>query len=202
MAKQKFHFIRILILMFCTLQLSAQDFDTEEFNQKRLDINRIGMTVLGSWALGNIAVSGVSVFQSKGEAKAFHQMNVGWNTVNLLIAGWGYYQSLNALTDLTSMESIREHETIKRILLFNAGLDLAYIAGGAFLLERSKNVEKNRERFSGFGKSIMLQGGFLFAFDLVMYLIHQNHGNNQLYRIMNNTQFSLSPAGFSFLMEF
>jgi len=201
MRNQKWNSLLIVIFLFLAFQLSAQEFNSEAFNEKRLKINRVGMTILGSWAIGNIAVSGISTFQSNGETKAFHQMNVGWNAVNLLIAGWGYYQSLSAPVDLSLIESVQEHESIKRILLFNAGLDLAYIAGGAYLLERSKNSTKNQDRFSGFGKSIILQGGFLFAFDVVMYLIHQNHGNSQLYDLVSDINLNISPAGFSLMLE-
>ena len=65
--------------------------------------------------------------------------------------------------------STEEQYKIQKILLFNAGLDIGYMLGGAYLIERSKNTANNPERLRGFGKSIILQGGFLFAYDLITY---------------------------------
>lgn len=60
--------------------------------------------------------------------------------------------------------------------MFNAGLDVGYVLGGLYLTERAKSAAKNPERLRGFGQSIVLQGGFLFVFDLAMYLIVNHHG--------------------------
>ena len=95
-------------------------------------------------------------------------MNLAWNSVNLVIAGFGYYNALNAGSDLTLLETFAEQKGIENILLLNAGLDVGYMLGGLYLLERSKNVGKRQDILKGFGQSIILQGGFLFAFDVIM----------------------------------
>lgn len=189
-------------LFLLPIFLSAQSFNSNEFNTKRLDINKKGMTVLGSWAIANIAYSGTAVFNNTGENKAFHQMNIGWGAINLALAGVGYLGNRNASTDLSSLESARELESMKRIFLFNAGLDLAYVAGGAYLTELSKNTTNNdrADQFAGFGKSVMLQGGFLFVFDLVMFYAHNNHGKKGLYNSLS--QINLSPNGFYMAVNF
>ena len=167
--------ILFLLLLLLPLSVWAQDsLDLEAFNSQRLAINRTGMTILGSWALGNMAVSGIALSGSQGVTKKFHQMNIGWNAVNAIIAGFGYYGAISGHTDLTLAQSIQEHESIKRILLFNAGLDLGYMAGGAWMLEKAKTSSKSAQ-WKGFGRAVIYNGAFLFAFDVVMYLIHQNH---------------------------
>ena len=193
---------RLFILFLLPLWAGAQSFNSEEFNTKRLKINQTGMTVLGAWGLGNLAYSGVAVFNSTGENKAFHQMNIGWGAINLALAGFGYMGARDAATDLTVIESLKALESSKRIFLFNAGLDVGYIAAGAYLLERSKNTsnETRSDQFAGFGKSIMMQGGFLFAFDLVMYFVLQNHGNAKLYNLVSDL--SVSPGGFRVAVNF
>lgn len=95
--------------------------------------------------------------------------------VNLVIAGFGYYNALNAGSDLTLLETFAEQKGIENILLLNAGLDVGYMLGGLYLLERSKNVSKRQDMLKGFGQSIMLQGGFLFAFDVIMVIVHRNN---------------------------
>ena len=130
------------------------------------------MLVLGGWALTNIALGAGLQGSRSGSDRYFHRMNAYWNVVNLGIAGFGYYAATQldpAGYDLAT--SINKHHGFQKILLFNAGLDVGYVLGGLYLTERAKNRPDQRDRLRGFGQSIMLQGGFLFAFDLVNYFI-------------------------------
>ena len=186
----------MLILSFFTLlwgYLYAQD-GLPSFNADRLGINKNGMLVLGSWALVNMATSPVFASRSSGTEKAFHQMNGYWNTVNLVIASFGYYAAVSGDTGLTLMETLKEQQRMEKILLFNTALDLGYITGGFLLKERSRAAEKHKDRLKGFGNSLILQGGFLFVFDLTLYLIHQNH-SEALFTLVDHLAFS--PTGFS-----
>ncbi len=147
------------------------------FNAKRIKINRNAMTVVGGWAVGNFLVSGLLIGRSEGSTKAFHQMNVGWNLINLGLAGFGYYSATRAdPAALGLYASIKDQYGIEKTFLLNAGLDAGYMLGGLYLTERAKNASKNQERLTGFGQSIVLQGGFLFVFDLAMYFIVNHHG--------------------------
>jgi hypothetical protein len=180
--------IFIVALMICSLGLWAQSNESLiDLNQHRLDINRTGMIILGSWAVGNMAMGAAGYYNSTGEAKYFHQMNLMWNVVNAGIAGFGLHSALNGPADLGFTESIREHESIRRILLFNAGLDVGYMATGLYLRERSFRSD-NPERFRGFGNSLLLQGAFLFTFDLIMFSVHGNMSDS-LYNL------EISPMG-------
>lgn len=69
---------------------------------------------------------------------------------------------------------------MQNFLLLNAGLDVAYIATGFYLKERAKN-SSSPERLRGYGNSLLLQGGFLLAFDIAFYFIHQNNADINLY---------------------
>lgn len=193
-------FIPLLLLLLLALPLFSQDISWQDFNEERLRLNRVGMQVLGGWAIANFAISGISAWQTTGETKAFHQMNIGWNAINITLAGFGYFNALRGEADLGSIESVRAHESIMRIFLFNAGLDLGYIMGGAYLIERSKNVVKNSERLSGFGKSIIMQGAFLMLFDGIMYFAHLNHGNQKLAQLISGL--SLGPTGVRYTLNF
>lgn len=136
------------------------------------------MITLGGWALGNIAVNGLLARNASGSTKYFYQGNVYWNLVNLGLAGFAYFASTSADPAAYNLsESIKEFYSIQKILLFNAGLDVAYITGGFFLKERARNIENRRDMFKGFGNALILQGGFLLAFDLVMYFIHNSNAD-------------------------
>ncbi|PKP50010.1 MAG: hypothetical protein CVT92_14790 [Bacteroidetes bacterium HGW-Bacteroidetes-1] len=102
-------------------------------------------------------------------------MNVAWNIINIGIAGYALYQFANNNQALL-MDSERwsEHLRIKNLYLINAGLDVLYVVAGSFLWARSVKSEKNRDRLKGFGQAIVLQGGFLLIFDLVMYGLQSN----------------------------
>ncbi len=183
-------------LLLLPLLADAQEFIS--FNQERLDINRKGMIVLGSWAAGNMIVSGWQYTQTEGQTRYFHQMNVFWNVVNAGIAGLGYYQSIHGATGLSLIESMNEQNSIEKILLFNAGLDVAYIATGFFLKERAKVKTDKFDQFTGYGNSLLLQGGFLLVFDIVMHHLHVQHKADWFADI----QLQVSPAGYSMVLPF
>ena len=183
-------------LLLIPLLADAQEFIS--FNQERLEINRKGMIVLGSWAAGNMIVSAWQYTQTEGQTRYFHQMNVFWNVVNAGIAGFGYYQSANGATDLSLIESMNEQNSIEKILLFNAGLDVAYIATGLYLKERGKVKSEKFDQFTGYGNSLILQGGFLLVFDIVMHQLHVQHKAHWLADI----QLHVSPARYSMVLPF
>jgi hypothetical protein len=142
-------------------------------NERRLAINKTGMLTLLGWSVGNIAVGAYGSSTTTGETKYFHQMNLMWNTVNAAIAGFGYYGAATEdVSGLNAIETIEETRKMQQILIFNAGLDIAYIAAGAGL--RALGDEKSDEQYIGYGNSVMLQGGFLFAFDAVLWAFHEN----------------------------
>ena len=143
------------------------------FNEIRLEKQRVGMLILGTWAVGNITAGALLAGQGKNEEYYFHLMNIGWNAVNLGLATLGYLNAIHAdPAGFDMAATIQQQYNIEKILLLNTGLDVGYVIGGFYLMERSENNLKNPERLKGFGKSIVLQGGFLFAFDLAFYLTH------------------------------
>jgi hypothetical protein len=189
-------FLAVFIFLIISACAMAQSDALTDFNRSRLKINEIGMITLGSWALGNIAINGILAANASGSTRYFYQGNVYWNFVNLGLAGFAYYASVTTdPASFTLAQSIKEWYSIQKLLLFNAGLDVAYITGGFFLKERAKNVTNRTDMFKGFGNALILQGGFLLAFDLVMYFIHNS--NNE---ILQNL--SLSPEGLGLVWTF
>ncbi len=147
--------------------LLAQSLDLTDFNRQRLDRNRHSMYVLGAWGIANIAGGAIGITQTKGAQKSFHQMNLGWGVINLGLAASGLWTATHtAPATFELYETARQHHRMQKILLFNAGLDVAYMAGGAWMMERAKTGVANGDRLRGFGRSLVLQGAFLFAFDV------------------------------------
>ncbi|KAB7730513.1 hypothetical protein F5984_14040 [Rudanella paleaurantiibacter] len=160
----------------------------QAFSRGRVAHQRtLGLT-LGSYALANMAVGALAAGRERTEAHYFHRMNVYWNLVNLGIAGLGLLGSRKADPDTETLaEAVRRHESMKQTLLFNAGLDVAYMAGGAYLIERGRHNSDKRDQFTGFGKSVIVQGGFLLVFDLVNYALFKKRGDRQQDALLGRT---------------
>lgn len=168
---KKLIFICALFILFAFDALAQGGL--ADFNQERLQVNRIGMIALSSWAVGNMGVNGFALRSpSSNEQAHFYRMNIFWNVVNLGLAIPGLRYSL--ITDPSTInlaETVGEYHQMGKILLMNAGLDVAYITGGFLMKEMAKSREKKQDILRGYGRSLILQGGFLLAFDVVMYSV-------------------------------
>jgi hypothetical protein len=177
-----------LLALGCLQAQSLTDFNTQRYQKQRTS-----MMILGGWAVGNIAIGTALASQRQGESRYFHGMNAGWNLVNLGLAAAGYFGASPEGLDLYS--SIQAQYKLQKIFLFNAGLDVGYMAGGLYLIERARRTEDNPERLRGFGKAIILQGAFLFVFDLGAYL-WQAQSNADIQPLLQGLSFDGQSLGF------
>jgi hypothetical protein len=153
--------------------LGAQDITVEDLDQRRNRINASGMLTLGSWALANIGANTALYFSTDEDIRYFYQMNVLWNFINLGVAGLGYFSSVRAVPSNDLFTAVDAQYSLEKILLLNAGLDAAYIMTGLFLMEYGRSFPTRQPMFRGYGQSLLLQGGFLLVFDLVLYGIQR-----------------------------
>jgi hypothetical protein len=148
------------------------------WNYDRLQHTERSMWVLGTWATANVAVGAIGWRRAATpEQRAFQQMNLGWGLINLGLAGSGLWSATH--TDPSGLDwwsSQQELLRTQQIFLFNAGLDVGYVAAGFWLQERAKTAQTHAARWRGFGRSIVLQGAFLLVFDLGAYLYHRPLG--------------------------
>ena len=176
----------LLLSTSATAQRVTPSADLREFSEQRIRHQKTLGIALGGYALANIAVGSIAAGTTAGETKYFHRMNVYWNLFNLGIAGAGLVGSRKKNPDGETLgEAIKQHQNMKQVLLFNAGLDMAYIVGGAYLRERGENKPDKADQLRGYGRSVMVQGGFLLAFDVVNYLIFKNRGDTQQFRLVS-----------------
>ena len=159
------------------------------FATARTRLDQRGLTVLGGWAMGNLVVSGIATGQTDGAAHYFHQMNIGWGAVNLALAGTGYLAARRAARQPAPDRAgnVRAQFRTENLYLFNAGLDVAYLATGLYLLEKGRNptAPGSPERWRGYGQSLLLQGGFLLLFDGLQFAAHHRHGGQALYPLLS-----------------
>ncbi len=91
---------------------------------------------------------------------------VGWAAVNFAIAlfGWKWSQKRAAKPDaLDKTVLAKETRNLRRILWFNAALDVGYMLGGWWYTQR----ESERPFRWGSGLGIIIQGMMLLIFDAV-----------------------------------
>lgn len=155
-----------------TLSAQAQDSVYVKLDKQRRKINLNGMLVSGAWSLANAGWSSYSLFQKNDlKTKSFHEMNLGWSAINLVIFGLGArenYSKKNYPTNIS--EALKAHAKNRKIFKINAFLDIFYIATGAgmMVLSNSENKESN-QKLQGFGTSVLTQGIYLLGFDSFMY---------------------------------
>lgn len=146
------------------------------------------MTVLSGWGAAGVLVGGVGALVSDDEElRQFHLMNAGWGAVNLTLGLLGHRSARSdRRASLPFEKAYADLHRTEKVLLFNAGLDVAYMVGGAYLVQRAKlDGVDNPQRLRGFGKSILLQGAALMLFDLTAY--------RHLHR--SEAMVSVSPGG-------
>jgi hypothetical protein len=172
-------FFAALLLYFV---VRAQDL--ANFNKERCTLDKALMLTLGSWASAN-AITGAIGWSTANnpEMKSFHQMNLMWNAVNLGLAVPGYLRARNAKAVMSLSTTLNEQQKTERIFLFNSGLDVAYITAGFLLRNMAIHQQSKSDQLNGFGTGLILQGSFLFAFDLTAFAIHHRHGK-QLFKML------------------
>lgn len=154
--------------------------------ERQARLQRTGTWTLAGWSLTNLAVSGIAIGQAEGSARYFHEMNLYWNAVNVGIAGAGLLSLRKKSPSPTLSSTVKQHYTLQKTLLFNSGLDVAYITSGLWLLDKSKTETTitRQNRFRGFGQAVVVQGGFLLIFDVTNYLLHRSD-NARLHQLLD-----------------
>lgn len=92
-----------------------------------------------------------------------------WRGFGAQALGWGAIDALIALSGLRpgqqpSAEPARAARNLRRLLWFNAALDVGYMAGG---LRLARGKGRSDASWRGQGWGIVVQGAFLFVFDVV-----------------------------------
>jgi hypothetical protein len=189
---KKYLFAIVLLIAFLNPAHAQTNPNLVDFNKSRNHKTTAGLKVLGGWALANIAASGYFYYHTTGSDKYFNQMNVMWNSANVLIVAASLLPKQKNDLDLT--KTLQWQSNTEATYIASAALDLLYSSVGLYLTEKAKNDLEHRDKFNGFGNSLIMQGGFLFLFDTSMFIIHKKNGK-KLYKMMDNVTVSTSGLG-------
>ena len=125
------------------------------------------LKALLGWAVGSIAL-GLGMRRGGDSFRAgVGEQFVGWGLINALIAtagGIGLMRRNNRGATDSAGGQTAEKRNLARLLWLNTGLDVFYVFGGAWYARNHGATDDHRR---GRGVGIMIQGGFLFFFDLI-----------------------------------
>ena len=193
-------YLLFILLFMVTSCCYAQEVSLKDtvaaYNTKRIKVNKTGMQILGAWGIVNIADGGIGYFTAKqDEWKYFHKMNAVWGVVNTGIAALGLVNGRREQAEkINAMTAYERYKASKKIYLINSGLDVLYMATGLGLTRYAETTKQNAAIFNGFGKSIVMQGAFLFIFDNFMYTTHARY-NSKWIRVMDELSVSTNGIG-------
>lgn len=133
------------------------------------------MPVLLGWSAGSILAGLLWMGSERKLWRGLGSQFLGWGAIDGLIAGFALRGAIKNASRLDSgaispVEHQRQWLQFERFVWLNVLLDLGYIAGGAWLRQRNpKDPQKQ-----GMGWGIILQGGFLLAWDIFLATISQS----------------------------
>ncbi len=122
--------------------------------------------LLLGWGLLSVITGFTLQLNPKSFWKQFGIQALLWGAIDAALALFGLTgtnkkEERYALGELGTSDEQKEVQTFYRILLLNTGLDVGYIALGAWLMQRFKARADRR----GMGLGILIQGLWLFLFD-------------------------------------
>lgn len=187
-----------LVVVVATYAQVAAQTDTAAFyslNMARERISRNSMIALGSWGAANMVVGGIGWgLSAKGSTEMyFHQMNLFWNVVNVGIAIPGYIKARKHMRNLKwdAYSTFKDQRGHENVYLINMALDVAYMGTGVWMMEYADDAPTRwQPLLTGYGTSLIMQGGFLLVNDLVVWLMHRANWRRHEAGIFSAMQFN------------
>lgn len=155
----------LLLTLVIFLELNAQEINEPDtywnlYEQRELQNERNKKILLG-WGVANM-VSGIALYGT--DYRDIGVMNASWGLINASIAilamrnAESFNRDDHSLSDLLQAE-----QKFNRIVALNTGLDVAYVTAGLAMTKYG-----NGSMIRQYGTSVMIQGTFLFLYDLFL----------------------------------
>ena len=127
------------------------------------------------WSIFSMVIGGLLQIPRDRFARGVGQQFTAWGLIDALIAIIGQRASqkrrAQLVDPLANKVTAREARNLSKLLWINTGLDTGYVAGGAALAFTKR---KSNSTWYGHGIGVIIQGVFLFFFDLLHALRLQN----------------------------
>ncbi len=168
-------FMRIILFLIISLLLSEESFSQDNYwdlYEQRVIQNDRNKNILLGWGAANV-VSGIALYNS--DYRDFGLMNASWGAINMGIAIMAKRNAQRFNPDTHSISDIISEELrFNRIVALNTGLDVGYMGAGWAMMHFGEDSITRQ-----FGTSVLIQGAFLFAYDLFL-LIESSRYLNEL----------------------
>lgn len=196
-------YLLLLLALGPVFPCTAQDMAPfDAFNTERDRLSRSATWVLGSWATANLGAGALVRGQAQrgSEAWYFGNMTMGWSAINLAIAVPGLISLRKGRQSTLDIPgTFKAQRRTETIYLLNTGLDLGYMGLGLWMQERGlRTTGEDGARLRGFGNAILVQGAFLFAYDLVAYVAHSLHWSRKRDGLYKQLQFNGTSLSYRF----
>ncbi|MBI1297068.1 hypothetical protein GC175_19135 [bacterium] len=123
------------------------------------------------WSVISVVVGGWLMRKDNADQRGFGQQAAAWGAIDAAIAlgGWFGSQRRSRADDAQSTEvQTKETRNLRRLLWINAGLDVFYMLGGLWWARKD---DPEGRGWAGHGWGVVVQGAFLFVFDVVHALL-------------------------------
>lgn len=122
------------------------------------------------WGLGSVAVGGLCALSPNPIVRHFGYQALTWGAIDAALAFFGERgaRSKHAEVELglrDDAQIAQDWQSLRRLLLINAGLDVVYISTAGWLLATSNALTPRR---IGMGWGILVQGAFLLVYDVAL----------------------------------
>ena len=117
---------------------------------------------LMAWAIPSMVLGLLHQLNRNEFLRALGLQSAVWGGVDAIIAQVGQVSAERKQMAATATTEIAHATTLRRLLWLNAALDVLYVVVGVLLLRRSKRAAQR-----GHGMAVIVQGGFLFLFDMI-----------------------------------
>lgn len=139
--------------------------DGDAYATKRQSV----FATLGAWSLVSMGAGAGLAFGGPNDFERFFGVQaLAWGAVNLAFSIWGQAQSRTSLftgPDATDVVK-KDRASLGKAFWINALLDVGYVIAGTLLWNLGAN-----DVVRGTGAGIVAQGGVLFGFDTLGYMI-------------------------------
>lgn len=135
------------------------------------------LPVLSAWGLASFIAGLVWLPNREAWRAGFGTQFAAWGLIDAFIALLGQRAAARNHSrwqrgEIDKQEQQRQAAQFERLLWLNAGLDICYVLGGKWLVSR----QPQDARRQGMGWGIMVQGGVLFIWDVILGILVHNRG--------------------------
>lgn len=195
-------YLSVFILIFsCAGRADAQGIsfrDTvDAYLQHTIRLNIVGNTIRGGWGAANLAAGSIGYCSgARQETRYFCEMSAIGGAVNLGVSVISFIRLNRELSSGDLHDRAYDYyRSSKRSHLLSAGVDVVCIGVGVGLAAGAPGAGKNRDVYSGFGKSMVIQGVIQLLSDNIIFSAQQLD-NSKWFRIMDEIRFTNRSVGF------